>query len=95
MEHVLLTLFKSLSKDLIDRAHITAVERRALTISARDDAEYARRRLEKEGSGFFTKTTPAFAKHLMACLEAGSYTYYMGLTHKQGHLPCFMHGVWV
>ena len=94
MEHVLLTLFKSLSKDLIDRAHITAVERRALTISARDDAEYARRRLEKEGSGFFTKTTPAFAKHLMACLEAGSYTYYMGLTHKQGHLPCFMHG-WV
>jgi len=93
MDHVLLILFKSLSKDLIDRAHVTEEERRALRTQSRRDYVTACRRFQEEGSGFFTKTTPALVKHYMACLEAGSYVRYVGISHmNRSKLPCFMHG---
>jgi hypothetical protein len=93
MEHVLLTLFKSLSKDLISASCTTDGERRAMTLESRRDYQYALSRLDKEGPEFLTKASPAFAKHLLACIEAGSYTPIPGFrTGRRGCLPAFLSG---
>lgn len=72
MEHVLLSLFRSLSLDLYDGVRDGHVELAQLKRHILADVRTVSRRLQSEGPGFITLTTPLYSKHILACLEVGS-----------------------
>jgi len=93
MTYTLLTLYKSLNRDLLESALLSGRDRGLLDKDIRKDILVSSERAREEGSSLFTKTYPLLAKHILLCVENGVFSPIIGFKTKTGSkLPCFMHG---
>lgn len=61
--------------------------------SSNRDINYVESRVSNEGLGFLTVTLPSFGRHIVSCIESGTYTRFPAFkAGKRGLLPLFLQG---